>query len=118
MTFWYEGKKIRTSKTHHYTHAIINGNGNCIMCSATEDGCIKRKQSFIHGYQENIENCERAIKAIESGKSKFAVKAGNYTYYNKISHSIEEYEGYIEDSKKMIDFYRGDWKIVKIEERA
>lgn len=30
--FYYNGKLIRTSENHHYTHAVFDGNGKLVGC--------------------------------------------------------------------------------------
>lgn len=88
------------------------------MCSATKQGCEREKQRFINECIEGIENCKRAINAIENGRSRYELKDGRRSYYQKPTHTIEEYKSLIETREQSIEYYRNNWTIVEIEERA
>ena len=71
MKFYFEGQKIRESKTHHYTHALIKRTEDgviCFACSSSQKGAEKPKNDRIREHERNIANAERRIKALEAGK--------------------------------------------------
>lgn len=117
MKFYYNDVLIRTSKTHHYKYAIICRN-NCIMCSATKDGCEKEKQKYINEQLERLGNCRRAITAIENGKDRFEIKDGRRTFYDKPRYTIEHYKDSVEECKRSIEHIKTMWEIVEIEEKG
>ena len=121
MKFYYNDKLIRTSKTHHYTHAIINiaNNNSCYMCSATKEGCEREKRRLINHEYSNIEYDKAAIKALEAGKSGIWSKISGRSYFHKFDESdtIEYYTNWIASHEAMIDHYRNHLIIVEIEER-
>ena len=58
MKFFYNGKLIRTSRSHEYKYAAITANGNCLCCSSTLDGCVKlleQKTANGKGWLRNYE---------------------------------------------------------------
>jgi len=66
--FYYNGKLVRTSKTHVYTHAVINDNGDVLRCSANEKLARSFMTSEISRAETTIRDCDRAIKAIQNGE--------------------------------------------------
>lgn len=50
MKFYYNGQLIRTSKTHHYTHACVEISEKgirCIGCSSTKQGAERVKAEKV-----------------------------------------------------------------------
>lgn len=118
MKFYYDGKLIRTSKTHHYTHAVVNtATGKCLTCSSTLKGCEQFVSSHLNGYRCGIKNCKTAIKAIEDGKTRYNFTDGRRTFVEKIYWTKEEYEERIADREDSIERIEKNWKIVELEER-
>lgn len=119
MKFYYNGNLIRTSKTHHYAYAVMEGN-RVFNCSATREGCERFIQSYINESLGGIENCNKAIKALESGRNGYYHKFGRHEYYYKFdkNDTIETFKEHINNCKANIEYRRNNWKIVEIEERA
>ena len=50
MKFYYKGHLMRTSKNHHYTHAVIRHNEDgtitCMGCSSSKQGAEKMMQGL------------------------------------------------------------------------
>lgn len=122
MKFYYNGNLIRTSKNHHYTHAVINENEKALTCSATRQGCEQFIQRYINESLEGIENSKNAIKALNAGKKGYYIKYGRITYWHSFSeygeNTVEKCEEWIEHCKNRIEWIKANWKIVEIEERA
>ena len=118
MKFYYEGKLIRTSKTHHYTHAIVC-EGTAIMCSATRQGCEREKQRYLSQQREIIKSYQDGIKYLRDGKKGYYVKDGRSSYYVPFDKydTAERYEKWIKESENRIQHITNNWKIVEIEER-
>lgn len=122
MKFYYNGKKVRESKTHEYKYAVIatNRNDKVLSCSATMNGA----QAFINRYiaenNDGIKTSENIIKALETGAKGFYAVRGRKTDYIKIreDHSIEYSRKRIEECKRAIEFYLSNWKIVELEAKA
>lgn len=56
MKFYYNGQLIRTSKNHHYTHAVVKVTEKgviCYGCSSTEKGAEKLRDGLVqvHNYK-------------------------------------------------------------------
>lgn len=118
MKFYYNDKLIRTSKTHHYTHAVINENGEALTCSATLKGCESFINAWINGLYTSIQNATNAINAIKNGKTTYKETFCGRVYNTPIKGSVEQYEEWIQKCKTDIKRYQTCWQIVELEERA
>lgn len=122
MKFYYNGKKVRESKTHEYKYAVIatTRDDKVLTCSATKDGA----QAFINRYiserESEIKTCENIIKALETGAKSFYAVYGRKTVYCKIreDHSVDGTKERIASCKKAIESILNNWKIVELEARA
>ena len=123
MKFYFEGQKIRESKTHHYTHALIKRTENgviCLACSSSQKGAEKPKNDRIREIERAIESAERRIKALEAGKNGYQSKGYGFVKFSEIHESIRTVEGNreaIEDNQRCLEEVR-KWEVVEIEERA
>ena len=120
MKFYYKGKLVRTSKTHVYTHAVINATtGNLIGCRSSEDGARSLISSEISAYQRGIENGQSKIKAMEQGKRMYYLKDGRHSCYYPISKddSVENTMDWIKASERQIEYIKNNWIVVELEAR-
>jgi hypothetical protein len=119
MKFYYNGKLIRTSKTHEYKYAVI-ANDECLTCSATMDGAQKFINRYINERKDEIKTCENIIRAIEAGAKSFYAVYGRTTEHCKLRehHTIADTKERIEICKKAIERMTTSWKVVEIEARA
>ena len=118
MKFYYNGELVRTSKTHHYTHAVIDSNnGRCIGCCSRLDLALKLRDSEISEVATGIENCKRAIKALEEGKKYYRCKAGNREYTEKTYYSIDEWKRFMKNDEEKLEYKTKYFKVVELEER-
>lgn len=120
--FYYNGKLIRTSENHIYTHALINGVGKVVTCSATFDGCLKEKNRRISQVRQMIANLESKKKALQMGKAGYYVKDGRHTYYERFDPTLkcDTLDGIDENLNwynERIDFLRDNDIIVELEMR-
>lgn len=120
MKFYYNGELVRTSKNHHYTHAIFNVEKNALVsCHASEDLARKAKASEISGWRSGIENGKRMVKAFESGKSYYRAKVGNREFTAKIgrNETLESLQQWVESREAGLKNVEENWQIVELEER-
>lgn len=122
MKFYYNGKLVRTSKNHEYTHAVIDITNNaCVGCRVGADKAEAIIRGEISATERSIANCKTAIKALENGKSGFHAKEGRgRTWYHKFttSDTVEKYNRSIEQLKGYIDRINATWQVVELEARA
>ena len=112
MKFYYNGKLVRTSKTHEYHFAIINPeSGNVWSCHGTRDAAVKEFRRPIAEAESGIETSKRAIKAIEAGRPYIIEKQGRYSYKIDLKGKdifgldrslVNTWEEYIESDLKRI----------------
>lgn len=120
MKFYYNGKLIRTSKNHEYTHAVIDITDNgCVGCRVGEDKAEAIIRTEISQTERSIANCQTAIKALEAGKTGYYHKDGRRSlFYRFGSHNtVEKYKKSIESLQGYIDKIKATWKVVELEAR-
>lgn len=118
MKFYYNGQVIRTSKTHVYTHAVINTNtGECKGCRSNRKGAEQIISSEISAQKSNIEDVKAQIKALEQGKRIYRCKCGKRSYYEKIWNSKKELEEWLAAYENRIKNVTENWKVVELEAR-
>ena len=117
MKFYYNGKLMRTSKTHTYTHALLTETGTLRSCHGSREAAEKELRALISQHETNIDDCKRAIKAIEKGQTYYF--AGHRQQYkcSLKGKTIEHYEEWIEKYKRIIAFFEKH-QIVELEARA
>ena len=121
MKFYYEGKLVRTSKTHHYTHALIDvETGKVVTCSTSAVRCESEKKRYIRVAADLVENCHRAIKALYDGKKGFHGKDGKHEFYHAFTDepfdTIEGRTALLEEDRKYRDSIIDNWKVVPLTE--
>lgn len=102
MKFYYNGKLVRTSKNHHYTHAYIKHNDNgtftCLGCSSSYKGIEKMMLS-----NPNYQNY-RLYTSVQDGtykpKDRYAydiekMKKQAVKYYGGVDEAVEYYKNII-----------------------
>lgn len=111
MKFYYEGTLLRTSKTHHYTHAIIKRTNDGIKCI----GC----SSSLEKAKKLMEN----HPTYQDYKLALSVQNGTYKKRNSYSNSIEylkeraiENYGSIDAWVNRYETIINSWEIVEIKE--
>lgn len=120
MKFYYNGELIRTSKTHEYTHAVIDvRNSGCWGCRTSYKAAQAIIDGQISGCNESINNCTAAIKALKAGKVGYIGKDGRNTFKHifREDETVEKYMGYIEDALKRIHEIQDYLKVVELERR-
>lgn len=102
MKYFYKGQLVRTSKNHHYTHAIIrhneDGTFTCMGCSSSKAGAEKMMN------QLSVFQDLKVIKSVQDGtykkKNSYSnsaeyIKAESIKYYGSIENEIKFYESII-----------------------
>ena len=111
MKFYYEGQLIRTSKTHHYTHAVIK---------RTEDGWITYGCSSSY---KGAENMMRNSIPFQRYRKWISVQDGTYKPKDRWAYNLDQMKkkaieqyGSIEDAVKNAKEGIEGFEIVEIEE--
>lgn len=114
--YYYEGKLIRTSKNHIYTHAIINTEtGGCTSCHSSKELAEKAKAALVARYKDD--DIELLEKAIRNGKSFFIVSVcrGHYAKIPVQGRTLEDCTRYREENRKNRERILNNFKIVEVE---
>lgn len=120
MKFYYNGQLVRTSKSHEYTHAVIDTiTGGCKGCRVGKDKAEAIISTEVAYYEKKINNYTNAIKAMKNGKNGYYAKDGRHTYFRKFSSdsTIERYNEWIEWNRNYINSVKANWKVVELEAR-
>ncbi len=123
MKFYYNDQLIRTSKNHEYTHAVIvideNGKIGCIGCRRSLQEAEALKQGEINGYRNGIDNCNKAIKALQEGKSGYYVRDRRKDWFIKFEdgRTPAYYEEIIDAKRRTIKNIEDTWQVVELEAR-
>ena len=108
MKFYYNGKLVRTSKTHNYNYALIwfkdNGELVTIACSEKLEVIEARKaESIKMNYKQGLEYM-------------LDCNAKKYQHNELYRRTFTEAE--IEQERKDLEKYKNELKIVKLEKVA
>ena len=112
MKFYYEGKLVRSSKTHEYSHGVLR-DGKVVSCHGSYDLAVKEMSSRIGRANGRIEACRLALAAIERGDSFYWTKCAGRSYRAEIHSTKEQYLAMIEESEA----YKRSFKVVELEAR-
>ena len=132
MKFYYKNQLIRTSKTHHYTHAcIIEREGKKPIvcgCSASREGAEKVKAQRLNQIENSIDFLTKAIEADENGKSYFYAKDGRkdkkFTFaelrdgsFGSKWFTLDAMKERIKSEQDDYKYVSKNWIIVEVEEK-
>lgn len=118
MKFYYNGKLVRTSKTHEYHFGILNADGTKVTsCHGTYEAAMKEMNRRPGEIRSRIAELETGIKAIQAGKSYYLTKICGRTYKVSIGKDTEEdYRHYIDQNRDALNRL-AKRKIVELEAR-
>lgn len=74
MKFYYNGKLMRTSKTHEYKFAIIWPDGTLSSCHGTREAAEKEYRRPISENETAIVDDLKAIEALKAGRTYYDTK--------------------------------------------
>lgn len=122
MKFYYNDHLIRTSKTHHYTHACISfkEDGTLVVhgCSTSKAGAEKVKNREISDFERCIFSHRACIKALEEGKKGYYNKRHEFISFAQYrDFDLESERRYLEGDLAHLERIK-KWQIVEVEERA
>lgn len=123
MKFYYKDILVRTSETHHYTHAVIveneqGGISRIYACCSSRELAERRYNSEMSNNVRNRDFFKELLKAREDGKDKFYFK-GKIKFTKEFKRwTNESLQEDIEDYDRIIKRYYKTAKIVELEERA
>ena len=126
MKFYYNGKLMRTSKTHEYKFAIIWPDGTLSSCHGTREAAEKEYRRPISEAESSIATELKAIEAIKAGKTyldtkvcgrwyRMSLKGKDWDGLNRAD--ISTWEKWIECNKRNIEKLNTRL-IVELEARA
>lgn len=122
MKFYYNGKLIRTSANHEYTHACIrekaDGSFVVLGCRTSRDAAEAIKRSKISQNRQAVANYEAALAAIDSGAKYFINKAGGKEYRKEVGgmYTRKNLEKWISECAESMKEHRA-LKIVELERK-
>lgn len=118
MKFYYEGKLIRTSKNHIYTHAVISADTGCVIgCRSSKEACEAIITNRINARLQAIENEQNILKAMQNGQNKYSCKDGRKTFYMPIDKdwTEETIRQFMQNESDAIEYFRTNYKVVELE---
>lgn len=117
MKFFYNGKQVRTSKTHLYTHGLVNTKGKVVSCHGSKEAAEKAFDKLGVIQREWIRNGMNAIKALEAGKSYYISTTCRVSYKESLAgKTAEDFLNTIEKAKRILEEY-SHYQIVELEAR-
>lgn len=109
MKFYYNGKLVRTSKTHEYKYALINiETGHCYACGADR----RNPENELNYRSGNL----RVYKAVKNGQ--YRQKDKCHCTADEIRKNAEKYYGSLENAIAECEKYISKLQIVELEPRA
>lgn len=122
MKYYYKGQLIRTSKTHHYTHACLSisedGKYICQGCSSTKAGAEKVKKEVLTRIENALYSYKARIEALKTGKTGYYSRKHEWISFKSYTcGTIEDNERWLESDLLTLERVK-KWLIVEIEERA
>lgn len=117
MKFFYNGKQVRTSKTHSYTHAIIDLDGKVVSCHGSLEAATKAHGALGSFHRSYIRDSKAAIKALEAGRAYYFTQDRMAYRVPLKGKTVDGYRKQIERSEAMLKEY-SQYQIVELEARA
>lgn len=121
MKFYYNGKLVRTSKTHEYKYGVYSANQDkVIACSATREGAEAHITRIMSDSRDRLKTYEGALKALKAGASGFDSYFGRRSTYIRFrqEHTEKYFTEQIDYYKENLIKIRNNCKIVELEIRA
>ena len=118
MKYYYNGNLIRTSKTHAYTHAVIDiSTMKVIGCRNSLENAETLRTSEINTIIRWIENYKNKLKCFKDGKSKYGWKEGRKTWYTsfKSTDTEESILEAIKMNEEFLETVKKNYKVVELE---
>lgn len=116
MKFYYNGKLVRTSKTHEYKFAAML-DGRCLKSSATREGAQEEIERSLRELNHRIEAEKNALKALESGESMFR-SGKNWVKIDRKWHTAENLTKWIKADTETRNHIKANAQVVELEARA
>ncbi len=121
MKFYYNGKLMRTSKTHEYHYAIVKVDGSkAWSCHGTYNAAQKEMNRVIAERQSAIDSLNERKKALLSGRKYYFIKDGRreYKYTFTEGDTVEDCIERIEKAEAKLKWFIENWKIVELQAEA
>ena len=121
MKFYYNGKLIRTSANHEYTHATLNERGGVMGCRTSRQAAEAIITAEKARLAREIENNKRKLEAREAGKEGWLYKEARRSVYIKFRadskwDTPEGIRGTRAELESFLEAVDG-WKVVELEAR-
>ena len=120
MKFYYNGKKVRESKSHVYKYAVYNVMCEKVLsCSETREGAEAQITRLTADSRDSLKTYEGALKALRFGSSGFDSYFGRRSTYVKFreEHTEQYFIERIEYHRSNIARIQNSCKIVELEAR-
>lgn len=121
MKFYYNGKKVRESKTHEYKYGVYSVRSDkVIACSETREGAEANITRLTADSRDSLKTYEGALKALRFGSSGFDSYWGRRSTYVRFreEHTEEYFVEKIEYHKANIERIHNECRIVELEAKA
>ena len=121
MKFYYNGKLVRTSKTHEYHYAIVKADGSkARSCHGTLKAAQNEMNRVIAEYNGAIASLNERRKALQNGRKFYFIKNGRreYKYIFTENDTVEDCDRRIEEVEEGFKWFTENWKIVELQAEA
>jgi hypothetical protein len=118
MKFYYNGKKVRESKTHEYKYGVYSVSQDKIIgCSETREGAEAQITRIMADSRDALKTYEGALKALRFGSSGFDSYWGRRSTYVRFreEHTEKYFIEKIEYHKENLNRIRNTCKVVELE---
>ena len=120
MKFYYDGKLVRTSKTHEYHYGIYNKRFERMRsCHSTKELAEKELNTYINQPLNWNENTKEAIKAFQSGKKGYWSKEGHRSFFIPFEKglTVEALERSLKENQERHELRKNTFCVVELEVR-
>lgn len=100
MKFYYQGKLVRTSKTHNYKYGVFTKENDCLACASSFELAQNSIASATMFKRSSLKSYNKILKAIKQGKEKIILGRNIF----KITETAEQCE---EQIKKIEEYLKG-----------
>ena len=118
MKYYYNGKLIRTSKNHIYTHAVIDiTTMKVIGCRGSLEKAEALLTSEINYVIRGNENAKNKLECFRAGKKRYGWKEGRNTWYEtfKPTDTEEKLLRCVKNGEEYLETIKQNYKVVELE---
>lgn len=114
--YYYNGKLIRTSKTHNYTHAVLRFSKDgekfrVVACASSKELAERRMMTEMSNTKHNMKAMEERIRLMKMGRKV-------PKWYDDDLNTLDGCIKYVEDCKVAIENYYANARVVELEKKG